>query len=338
MKLVGRQKRVVGQDIPRHVGSHSSDPIGKLRIGRDEFVQPVPIAGLHHAADAIGQFDTLCGPRFRPIAGLTDEHLVHTMQRMHADFAALEGDRDDDGDHGVDAALAACVQLALPLRAAAPSPREPPPASPLLVTAFGMQLHAAVTTGGRDRSRLERLCRYLLRPPFAQDAVQRTADGRVRVHFKKPTRTGATYAQMTPDTFLARLCALVPPPGAHTVRYYGVLAGHHALRSRIIPSLEQQQPPPPKQLALFVPHGPAELPAITSLLESQLRSVAPRRLSWMTLLARVFRIDISVCSRCSGPMRVTRAVTTPEQIAAELRGARPPPRPEPPGQLLLSLA
>lgn len=86
---------------------------------------------------------------------------------------------------------------------------------------------------------------------------------------------------------------------------------------------------------LFVPRGPLELPAITSLLESQLRSTAPHRLSWMTLLARVFRIDISVCSRCSGPMRVTRAVTTSEQIAAELRGARPPPRPEPPGQLLL---
>jgi hypothetical protein len=162
---------------------------------------------------------------------------------------------------------------------------------------------------------------------------QRTADGQVRVYFKKPTRAGATYAQMTPDTFLARLCALVPPPGAHTVRYYGVLAGHHALRARIIPRAEE--PSPPKQLALFVPHGPLELPAITSLLESQLRSTAPRRLSWMTLLARVFRIDISVCSRCRGPMRVTRAVTTPEQIAAELRGARPPPRPEPPGQLLL---
>ncbi len=53
----------------------------------------------------------------------------------------------------------------------------------------------------------------------------------------------------------------------------------------------------------------------------------------MTLLARVFRIDISVCPRCAGPMRVTRAVTTPEQIAAELRGARPPRRcrsPSPP--------
>ena len=272
-------------------------------------------------------------PRFRALAGLADEHLVRTLQRVRADITTFESECDDDGDHEVDAAMAACVQLALPLRPATPSSRESAPASPLLVTAFGMQLHAAVTVDGRDRSRLERLCRYLLRPPFAQDAVQRTPDGQVRVHFKKPTRSGATYAQMTPDTFLARLCALVPPPGAHTVRYYGVLAGHHALRSRIIHRPEEQ--PPPKQLALFVPHGTLELPAITTLLESQLRAAAPHRLSWMTLLARVFRVDISVCPRCAGPMRVTRAVTTPEQIAAELRGARPPPRSGPPAQLLL---
>ncbi len=55
----------------------------------------------------------------------------------------------------------------------------------------------------------------------------------------------------------------------------------------------------------------------------------------MKLLARVFRIDISVCSRCRGPVRVTRAVTTPEEIAAELHGARPPPREPVPGQLPL---
>ncbi len=111
--------------------------------------------------------------------GLADEHLVHTLQRVHPDIAALEPDHNDDGDHGVDAAMVACVQLALPLRPAASSPREPPPASPLLVTAFGMQLHAAVTVDGRDRNRLERLCRYLLRPPFAQGAIERPADGQV---------------------------------------------------------------------------------------------------------------------------------------------------------------
>ena len=254
-----------------------------------------------------------------------------------------------------------------------------PPASPMLVRGFGMQLHAAVTVDGRDRKRLERVCRYLLRPPFALNAVQRTADGQVRVHFKKPNRFGATYAQMTPDAFLTRLCALVPPPRAHTVLYYGVLSAHHALRSAVVPCADEPEPEPePKQLSLFIPRGQLELPAITTLLHAQLRDAAPSRLPWMTLLARVFRVDISVCprgqlelpaittllhaqlrdaapsrlpwmkllarvfrvdisvcSRCCGPMRVTRAVTTPHEIAAELRGARPPPRAPPVGQLLL---
>ncbi len=88
-------------------------------------------------------------------------------------------------------------------------------------------------------------------------------------------------------------------------------------------------------LSLFIPRGQLELPAITTLLDAQLRDAAPSRVPWMKLLARVFRIDICVCSRCSGPMRVTRAVTTAQDIAAELRGARPPPRAAPLGQLLL---
>lgn len=104
----------------------------------------------------------------------------------------------------------------------------------MLVAAFDMQLHAAVTVDGRDRRRLERLCRYFLRPPFAQDAVQRTPDGNVRLTFKAPRRSGATYAEMTPDTFLARLCALVPPPRVHLIKYFGVLTrGPIATRSAL---------------------------------------------------------------------------------------------------------
>jgi len=154
--------------------------------------------------------------------------------------------------------------------------------------------------------------------------VQRTADGQVRVHFKKPNRFGATYAQMSPHTFLARLCALVPPPRAHTVLYYGVLSAHHGLGSAVVPHADEPAPEP-KQLALFVPRGHVELPATTTLLEAQLRDAAPSRLSWMRLLARVFRIDIFVCARCSGPMKVTRFVTTPEEIAAAWACARTTP-------------
>ncbi len=44
---------------------------------------------------------------------------------------------------------------------------------------------------------------------------------------------------------------------------------------------------------------------------------------------------MSYLSLCCGPMRVTRVVTTAQDIAAELRGAGPPPRAAPVGQLLL---
>jgi hypothetical protein len=175
----------------------------------------------------------------------------------------------------------------------------------------------------------------LLRPAFAHDAVRRTDDGQVRVDFKKPNKHGVTYAQMSPDSFLARLCALVPPPGSHTILYYGVLASRHALRARVVPKPDTE-PPEPKQLLLFVPRGQLELPAIgKSMLDQQLRDAAPRRLSWMKLLSRVFKIDVSVCSRCQGPMRIVRAVTDPDEIAAELHGARAPPRATPHEQVKL---
>jgi len=138
---------------------------------------------------------------FRSAAGLCEQDLLRTLQRLHDDLDEhLEG-----GGEPVDEALVACVQLALPLRGVmGPLPCESRPASPMLVRGFGMQLHAAVTVDGRDRKRLERVCRYLLRPPFALEAVQRTADGQVRVHFKKANRFGATDAQMSPHTFLER--------------------------------------------------------------------------------------------------------------------------------------
>jgi selenocysteine lyase/cysteine desulfurase len=55
----------------------------------------------------------------------------------------------------------------------------------------------------------------------------------------------------------------------------------------------------------------------------------------MKLLPRVFEIDVSVRRRCRGPMRIVRAVTDPDEIAAELHGARAPPRQTPRGQIVL---
>jgi hypothetical protein len=125
---------------------------------------------------------------------------------------------------------------------------------------------------------------------------------------------------MSPDTFVARLCALVPPGSS------SVLAGKHALMSRVIlhayAHAHVHDDDEPNQLARFLPreHGPAAV--TTPLRDEHLRDQPPVRLSWMKLLARVFRIDLSVCSRCGEPVGIVRAVSDPDAIAAELHGAR----------------
>ena len=122
-----------------------------------------------------------------------------------------------------------------------------------------------------------RVCRYLLRPPFAHDAVQALPDGRVRVHFNAPWRSGVAHADMTAEKFLARLCALVPPTGFHMTRYFGVLASRHHLRPRILPP--SVVPASGQQLPLGLDDDDVS-PATES-------SARPPRIDWARLLARV---------------------------------------------------
>jgi hypothetical protein len=59
----------------------------------------------------------------------------------------------------------------------------------MTLSAFGMNLHAATTADGRDRKQLERICRYLLHPPFAHDAVTALPGGRGR---RRPSAVSPT--------------------------------------------------------------------------------------------------------------------------------------------------
>ncbi|MBK8235851.1 MAG: hypothetical protein IPK74_09865 [Deltaproteobacteria bacterium] len=93
----------------------------------------------------------------------------HDLHRVLTSVHRRLGCVDDDDVVVVDPALAGCVQLSHGWlgRVAAPSaPRT------LEVSAFGMSLPAACFIDGRDRKRLERKLRYMLRPPFAHDAVR----------------------------------------------------------------------------------------------------------------------------------------------------------------------
>ena len=57
---------------------------------------------------------------------------------------------------------------------------------------------------------------------------------------KRPSPTGQTHLVFAPVAFLRRLAALVPPPRANLVRYFGVLAPKARVRPRVVPAL----PPP----------------------------------------------------------------------------------------------
>ena len=49
----------------------------------------------------------------------------------------------------------------------------------------GFDLHANVWLSANDRTGVERLCRYVLRPPFAQERLRRRGGGRVALELKR---------------------------------------------------------------------------------------------------------------------------------------------------------
>lgn len=99
--------------------------------------------------------------RFRPVDELSEGHLVRTLQRLHADIATDCG-HDEGGDGSVDEAMAACVQLALPLRAPASTPPcESQPTSPLLPSTSPL---ISVVLARRHAARLPVGCSCSLSP------------------------------------------------------------------------------------------------------------------------------------------------------------------------------
>ena len=88
----------------------------------------------------------------------------------------------------------------------------------------GVSLHANVAVPARDRKRLERLCRYMARPPASTARLAAQPDGRLRDQLERRWRDGTTHVVFEPSELLERLVALIPPPRAHQVRYHGVLA------------------------------------------------------------------------------------------------------------------
>jgi hypothetical protein len=192
-----------------------------------------------------------------------------------------------------------------------------------------VNLHARQWIHGNDRRALERLGRYVTRPPIAQHRLHERADGTLLLTLKSAWRDGTRAIVLEPDTLLARLRAAVPPPRFHMLRYYGVLSSHSKHRAEIVPTPprdDADKPPPAEGEQLLLPERAQDED------EDDDESVEPRssRKRWAFLLRWVFRADVDTCPKCGGPMRWLEVATTPDAIARALSAHGIAPRAPPP--------
>jgi hypothetical protein len=107
-----------------------------------------------------------------------------------------------------------------------------------LVARAAGALHAGVVVRVGARERLERLCRYALRPPVGQDRVQSIQDGTVVLELPRRWTDGTTHLIFEPVELLESLAALVPRPRVNLVLYDGVLAPRAAWRRVVVPATQ----------------------------------------------------------------------------------------------------
>jgi hypothetical protein len=238
---------------------------------------------------------------------------------------------------------------------------------PRCASVQGFSLHADVCVPARDRARLERLARYVARPPIATDRLSEAPDGRILYRLRHRWRDGTSHVVFDPLDLVARLAALVPPPRANIVRYYGILAPCASWRDIVVrdrdevssgaplspscpckPSLATGRAPAPLSPSGEIrptvarPTPPASeqgtpgapLPPCEGRVPPGPEALRPRRLSWAELLRRVFAVDAFQCD-CGGRMRILAAIDQPEVARAildclGLRSRAPPLAPAPP--------
>jgi hypothetical protein len=179
-------------------------------------------------------------------------------------------------------------------------------------SAYGFDVHAGVRVAADDRAGLERLARYMTRPPLSQQRLAEQSDGRYRIALKTPWRDGTTHIVLEGPELVGRLAALVPPPRFHLTRYFGVWAPRAKLRTSVVPGYREEAP---AACASKARRSPAE--PMSELAQR-------RRMSWSKLLSRVFVVDVLECPRCASTLQRVQVCTTPSRIR-EVLGATGPP-------------
>jgi len=223
-----------------------------------------------------------------------------------------------------------------------------PEASPRIPQHGGLSLHAAVAVPARDRRRLERLCRYVARPPLANERLEEHPDGRLALRLKTRWRDGTSHILMERSELIDRLVPLIPPPRAHQLRYHGILAPCASRRDRVVPARAAafavaERGPDTAPVPSIEPSASPDLRGTQTTLRGAPAGAAPevdphrlppnratrRRYRWAELLQRVFEIDALRCPRCDSTLRLIAAIEDPAVARSILQCLNLPARSPP---------
>src|SRR5208282_2096828 len=258
----------------------------------------------HEQANGMLRFEGTLPPTLDEVATLAERIAGRLKKMLHRRGLTLRAGEETPPPEAPDP-LAGCIRLALglghrewqepALAIAADEPARPRPRDPALCAiAQGVNVHAGVVVSAGDRAALERLVRYLLRPPLSLKRLSLRGDDVVVYRLQRPDRRGRTALVMTPLELLARLAAILPAPRLALRRQLGVFAPGSPDRRKIMP------PPAPR-----VSCHPARR--------------APSRVPWAELLRRVWHIEALRCDHCGGRLRPVAVVRDLAEVERYLR-------------------
>jgi ribosomal protein S27E len=150
----------------------------------------------------------------------------------------------------------------------------------------GFSLHAGVAAQAWERDKLERLCRYISRPAVSEKRLSLTSAGNICYQLKTAYRDGTTHVIFEPLDFIAKLASLVPKPRVNLTRFHGVFAPNSKYRLTVTPAKRGKG----KQRG--------------DLKEDKTPDERRSAMTWAQRLKRVFNIDVEICSRCGGAVKV----------------------------------
>jgi hypothetical protein len=189
----------------------------------------------------------------------------------------------------------------------------------------GFDLHAGAPAKAEERDHLERMLRYLLRPPIAESRLRELPDGNILLTQKTKWSDGTTALVFHPLELLERLAAIIPRPQINLLVYHGVLAPNAKWRKRVV---AYKRP--------VVGASSTEDDGDTYDGEAPKKS-PPRYYAWADLMRRTFGYDVNACLECGGRMKLIAMIEEPaviEKILSHLglptepphaHPARPPP-------------